>query len=39
MPFLLTGLRPRIERELGTDVAAAIFVDNPARAFAANWRG
>jgi phosphotriesterase-related protein len=38
MPFLLTGLRPRIERELGSDVAAAIFVDNPARAFAANWR-
>ncbi len=38
MPFLMTGLRPRIERELGTDVAAAIFVDNPARAFAANWR-
>lgn len=39
MPFLLSGLRPRIERELGTDVATAIFVDNPARAFAANWRG
>jgi 5-phospho-D-xylono-1,4-lactonase len=38
MPFLLKGLRPRIERELGADIATAIFVDNPARAFAANWR-
>jgi phosphotriesterase-related protein len=37
MPFLLSGLRPRIERELGADVADAIFVRNPARAFAANW--
>jgi phosphotriesterase-related protein len=37
MPFLLGGLRPRIERELGTDVADAVFVRNPARAFAANW--
>lgn len=37
MPFLLSGLRPRIERELGVDVAAAILVANPARAFAANW--
>jgi len=37
MPFLLSGLRPRVERELGADVATAIFVTNPARAFAANW--
>ncbi|GAB3893067.1 phosphotriesterase [Kibdelosporangium lantanae] len=37
MPFLLSGLRPRIERELGVDVATAVFVGNPARAFAANW--
>ncbi|MCP2261684.1 phosphotriesterase-related protein [Streptoalloteichus tenebrarius] len=38
MSFLLTGLRPRVERELGADVATAIFVRNPARAFAVNWR-
>ncbi|MFE9451972.1 phosphotriesterase [Streptomyces sp. NPDC006739] len=38
MPFLLTGLRPRIEKELGLDIASAIFTENPARAFAANWR-
>ncbi|KUL55347.1 phosphotriesterase [Streptomyces sp. NRRL F-4489] len=38
MPFLLAGLRPRIERELGPDVATAVFVTNPARAFAADWR-
>lgn len=38
MPFLLTTLRPRIERELGPDIATAIFIDNPASAFAANWR-
>jgi predicted metal-dependent phosphotriesterase family hydrolase len=37
MPFLLSGLRPRVEREVSVDVAAAIFVANPARAFAANW--
>jgi predicted metal-dependent phosphotriesterase family hydrolase len=34
---LLGGLRPRVERELGVDVASAIFVANPARAFGANW--
>ncbi|MGV9775035.1 phosphotriesterase family protein [Streptosporangium sp. NPDC003464] len=38
MPFLLSGLRPRIERELGPDIASAIFTENPARAFAARWR-
>lgn len=38
MPFLLRVLRPRIERELGVDAAEAIYVDNPARAFAARWR-
>ncbi|MEV8635308.1 hypothetical protein AB0395_26990 [Streptosporangium sp. NPDC051023] len=37
MPFLLSGLRPRIERELGPELASAIFIDNPARAFAARW--
>ena len=35
MPFLLRGLRPRIERELGADIATKLLVDNPARAFAA----
>ncbi|MFK4083151.1 phosphotriesterase [Kribbella sp. NPDC020789] len=34
MSFLLTTLRPRITREFGADAAEAIFVKNPARAFA-----
>jgi phosphotriesterase-related protein len=38
MPFLLSGLRPRIERELGTQAATMIFIGNPAQAFAAPWR-
>jgi predicted metal-dependent phosphotriesterase family hydrolase len=38
MPFLLGGLRPRIERELGPRLAAEIFTENPSRAFAAQWR-
>jgi 5-phospho-D-xylono-1,4-lactonase len=38
MPFLLSALRPRIANQLGPDVAAAIFTENPARAFAAHWR-
>ncbi|MDH6114085.1 putative metal-dependent phosphotriesterase family hydrolase [Kitasatospora sp. MAP12-15] len=37
MPFLLTGLRPRIIRELGAEQAELIFRGNPARAFAAHW--
>jgi phosphotriesterase-related protein len=37
MVHLLCGLRPRLARELGADVAAAVFVDNPARAFAARF--
>lgn len=37
MPYLLNRLRPRVERELGTDAASQIFVVNPARAFAVNW--
>jgi 5-phospho-D-xylono-1,4-lactonase len=37
MPFLLRGLRPRIERELGDALAAKILVNNPARAFAVEW--
>ncbi|MBE1461058.1 phosphotriesterase family protein [Kibdelosporangium phytohabitans] len=38
MPFLLRSLRPRIERELGPDIASMILIENPSRAFAANWR-
>jgi phosphotriesterase-related protein len=38
MPYLLSHLRPRIERELGTEVAGRILRENPARAFAASWR-
>lgn len=38
MPFLLHTLRPRIERELGPDVATTIFTVNPAQAFATQWR-
>jgi phosphotriesterase-related protein len=37
LPYLLRVPRPRIERELGADVAGQIFVHNPARAFAADW--
>jgi 5-phospho-D-xylono-1,4-lactonase len=37
-PFLLRGLRPRIAREHSEALATKIFVDNPARAFAADWR-
>jgi len=39
IPYLLTHLRPRIERRLGADVAEAVFVANPARAFSVDWRG
>jgi predicted metal-dependent phosphotriesterase family hydrolase len=38
MPFLLEGLRPRIEREHSEALAKKILVQNPARAFAADWR-
>ncbi len=38
MPYLLSTLRPRIENELGPGIAAAIFTENPARAFAVDWR-
>jgi 5-phospho-D-xylono-1,4-lactonase len=37
IPFLLDRLRPRIERELGADLAKSFFVANPARAFAVDW--
>lgn len=32
------GLRPRIARELGHELARTLFVDNPADAFSAAWR-
>ncbi|MFE9425542.1 phosphotriesterase [Kitasatospora sp. NPDC006697] len=38
MPFLLTGLRPRIAALLGEPVAELILRENPARAFAVDWR-
>lgn len=38
IPFLLNVLRPRLARELGKDAVTRIFVDNPARAFAAEWK-
>jgi 5-phospho-D-xylono-1,4-lactonase len=38
MPFLLKGLRPRIEREHSEALATKILVENPARAFAVDWR-
>lgn len=36
---LLEGVAPRIAQEIGRDVARAIFVENPAHAFAAHWPG
>ncbi|MCX5395444.1 phosphotriesterase [Streptomyces sp. NBC_00102] len=38
MRHLLEGIRGRIAQEIGPDVAHAIFVTNPANAFAAHWR-
>ena len=38
MAYLLTHLKPRIERHLGADVADAVFRSNPARAFSTDWR-
>jgi phosphotriesterase-related protein len=37
MPYLLTGLRPRLVRRFGAEFADRLFVDNPASAFAASW--
>ncbi|MFQ6397471.1 phosphotriesterase [Nocardia sp. KC 131] len=37
MSFLLHTLRPRIERELGSETATAIFTTNPSHAFAVEW--
>jgi phosphotriesterase-related protein len=38
MPFLLTGLRPRMAAALGEQAVELILRDNPARAFGAAWR-
>jgi phosphotriesterase-related protein len=38
IPYLLTGLRPRLIRRFGEDLATSVFVANPARAFATAWR-
>ena len=34
MPYLLTGIRPRLIRRFGAEFATSVFVTNPARAFA-----
>ncbi|MGW2185826.1 phosphotriesterase family protein [Streptomyces sp. NPDC001719] len=39
MPYLLRTLRPALAKELGEDFVTSVFVDNPARAFAAEWLG
>jgi 5-phospho-D-xylono-1,4-lactonase len=39
MPFVLTGIRARVRRDFGDEVAEAFFRGNPARAFATVWRG
>jgi phosphotriesterase-related protein len=39
LPHLPRVLRPRLVRALGEEGARAVFVDNPARAFAVEWRG
>lgn len=39
LAHLLRVLRPRLVRELGEQLADAVFVTNPARAFAAEWTG
>ncbi|MGY0062066.1 hypothetical protein ACWY4P_36970 [Streptomyces sp. LZ34] len=36
--LLLSALCPRIENGLGPDIASAIFTQNPACAFAVQWR-
>jgi predicted metal-dependent phosphotriesterase family hydrolase len=39
MPYLLTGIRPRLIRRFGEEFATQVFVGNPASAFAAAWGG
>jgi phosphotriesterase-related protein len=38
MPYLLRRVRPRLEVELGEGMVERILVQNPARAFAVEWR-
>lgn len=38
MPYLLRRVGPRLARELGEELVRRIFTENPARAFAAEWR-
>lgn len=38
MPYLLRRVRARLEAESGAEVVDRILVDNPARAFAVDWR-
>jgi hypothetical protein len=38
IPVLLRRLRPRLDLELGTVATERMFVANPARAFAVDWR-
>ncbi|MFF4301416.1 phosphotriesterase [Streptomyces sp. NPDC001601] len=38
MPYLLRRVRVRLEAELGAEAVDRILVDNPARAFAVDWR-
>ncbi|MFF4315300.1 phosphotriesterase family protein [Streptomyces sp. 900105755] len=38
MPYLLRRVRVRLEAELGAEGVGRILVDNPARAFAVDWR-
>lgn len=37
LPYLVGTLRRRLTAELGSDLTRQVFVDNPARAFAAWW--
>ncbi|MET8451203.1 phosphotriesterase [Streptomyces sp. NPDC005209] len=39
MPYLLRRVRPRLERDLGTELTHRVLTDNPARAFAVDWDG
>ncbi|MGY4923440.1 phosphotriesterase family protein [Streptomyces sp. 900105755] len=38
VPYLLRRVRVRLEAELGAEAVDRILVDNPARAFAVDWR-
>ncbi|MFH8486866.1 phosphotriesterase [Streptomyces longisporoflavus] len=37
LPYLLRGLRPRLELAVGKDVVERMFTENPGRAFAVEW--